>query len=97
MLSNVKLLAAAGGLGLLAACAQQEEPMAPAPAPAEEPIYSKDGRIIGMRPTVAPGGNWGGDGSSLNDGLTTADSDAALGVTAQVDTNGDGVVNELDD
>ena len=91
-----KLILAAGGLAVLSACAQQEEPTpAPNPARMEEPIYSKDGRVIGSRPTVS---NWGsGDGSSLNDGLTTADSDAALGVTAQVDTNGDGVVNELDD
>ena len=60
LMNTTKLVLAAGGLALVSACAQQEEPMAPAPAPAEQPIYSKDGRVIGSRPMV---GNWGnGDG-----------------------------------
>lgn len=46
---------AAAGLALVfvTACSQQEEPIV---MEAQTPIYAKDGTIIGMRPTVTPGG-----------------------------------------
>lgn len=59
----IKIAATGLTLTLLAACSQQEEPMVVA---AETPIYAKDGTIIGMRPTVSPGGG-SGMGSSMDD------------------------------
>lgn len=49
MTNSVKLLTATALVALVGACAQQEEP---APMPMDTPIYSKDGRVIGMRPMV---------------------------------------------
>lgn len=54
MTNFVKLLTATALVALVGACAQQEEP---APMPMEQPIYSKDGRVIGMRPMVTASGD----------------------------------------
>lgn len=65
----MKIAATGLTLALLTACGQQEEPVV---VQAEEPIYAKDGTIIGMRPMVTPGG---GDGSDSSMGMTSPGGD----------------------
>ena len=52
----------------IAACAQQEEPV----QMTEEPIYGKDGSIIGMRPVVISPDMTEDDFESIDDTAATA-------------------------
>ena len=65
---------------VIAGCSREEEPVAMAPA--ETPIYAKDGTVIGMRPVVGMSG-----GTMMDD--DDDDLSMSAGASMSVDIDGD--------
>ena len=102
----MKLLGSVALVAFLGACASNEpEPM----APAEQPIYSKDGQIIGMRPVVMASDDC--DPNAITTSASNPDGidaeaecfdDRTQGTLSQsggaltVDTDGDGIPDSDD-